>query len=288
MVVVYKPAESGSFDKTSFALMTSPHEHIVDFLNPPVAEVGLGIQIQGATLDASRAISAFFPTVQQHYPKIVPQPPLPPIEESFEIPSRARIAFQLLGGAETQRWSFVSDDELEMLQVQTDRFVYAWTKEESDANYPRYGAIRDSFAEAYRSYLTVAEGDVQATWCEISYTNPIMQPEGEPRPDLSTLLKRVIPQELPGLPQPFNTGLEERFQLERDGTPYARFVIQVQSTVGRPRRLGHTITLTMRGRPMSSDLEGVLAFFDEGRERIVTVFRDITTPERHAEWGLRQ
>ena len=58
-----------------------------------------------------------------------------------------------------------------------------------------------------------------------------------------------MPQELPELPQPFNTGLEERFQLERDGTPYARFFVQVQSTVGRPRRLGYTITLTMRGRP---------------------------------------
>jgi uncharacterized protein (TIGR04255 family) len=284
----YKSAESGSFDRTGNTLMASPHEHVVDFLNPPVAEVGLGVQMQGATLDASRAISAFFPTVQQRYPKIVPQPPVPPIEESFEIPSQATIAFQLFGGPEAQRWAFVSEDALEMLQVQSDRFSYVWTKEESDASYPRYGTIRDNFAEAYGSYLAVAEGDVQATWCEISYTNPIMQPEGEPRPDLSTLLRRVIPQELAGLPQPYNTGLEERFQLERDGTPYARFFIQVQSTVGRPRRLGHTITLTMRGRPQSPDTEGVLAFFDAGRERIVTIFRDITTPERHAEWGLRQ
>jgi hypothetical protein len=43
----------------------------------------------------------------------------------------------------------------------------------------------------------------------------------------------------------------------------------------------------MRGRPESPDAGGVLAFFDEGRERIVTTFRDITPPERHAEWGLR-
>lgn len=268
--------------------MASPHEHIVDFLNPPVAEVGLSVQMQGATLDASRAISAFFPTVQQRYPRIVLQPPAPPIEESFEIPSQPTIAFQLFGGPEAQRWAFVSEDELEMLQVQSDRFSYAWTKEESDASYPRYAAIRDSFTEGYRSYLAVAEGAVQATWCEISYANPIMQPEGQPRPDLSTLLRRVVSQELPGLPRPFNTGLEERFQLERDGIPYARFFVQVQSTVGRPRRLGYTITLTMRGRPLSPDPEGVLAFFDEGRERIVTIFRDITTPERHTEWGLQQ
>jgi uncharacterized protein (TIGR04255 family) len=267
--------------------MASPHDLIVDFESPPVAEVGLSVQLQGATLDTSRAISAFFPTVQQHYPKIVPQPPAPPIEESFEIPTQATIAFQLLGGPESQRWAFVSDDELETLQVQSNRFTYAWTKEETDARYPHYGAIRNSFEGAYRSYLNAAEGDVEATWCEIFYANPIMQPEGEPRPDLSTLVRRVVPQDLPGLPQPFNAGLEERFQLERDGTPYARFFVQVQSTVGRPRQVGYTISLTMRGRPESPDPDGVLAFFDEGRERIVTTFRDITTPERHAEWGLQ-
>jgi hypothetical protein len=99
--------------------MVSPHDPIVDFENPPVAEVGLSVQLQGATLDTSRAISAFFPTVQQHYPKIVAQPPAPPIEESFEIPSQATIAFQLLGGPESQRWAFVSEDELETLEAQS-------------------------------------------------------------------------------------------------------------------------------------------------------------------------
>ena len=267
--------------------MASPHDLIVDFEKPPVAEVGLAVQLQGATLDTSRAISAFYPTLEGRYPRIVPQPPVPPIEESFEIPSQASIAFQLFGGPQSQRWAFVSEDELEALHVQSDRLMYAWTKEATDADYPHYGPIRDRFEAAYRSYLDVAEGDVQATWCEISYVNPIMQPEGEMRPDLSTLVRRVVPQEPPELPTPYNTGLEERFQLERDGAAYARFFINVQSTVGPNRSLGYTISLMMRGRPETPDPEGVLAFFDEGRRRIVTVFRDITTPERHAEWGLR-
>src|SRR5665213_2202248 len=111
--------------------MASPHDLIVDFENPPVAEVGLAVQLQGATLDTSRVISAFYPTVQQRYPTIVSQPPAPPIEEGFEIPTQATIAFQLFGGPESQRWAFVSDDGLETLQVQPDRLMYAWTKEGS-------------------------------------------------------------------------------------------------------------------------------------------------------------
>jgi uncharacterized protein (TIGR04255 family) len=268
--------------------MASPNALIVDFDNPPVAEVGLSVQLQGATLDSSRTISAFYPTVQDRYPSIVPQPPVPPLEENFEIPSPNSIAFQLFGSAEAQRWAFENSDRTEAIQVQRDRFVYLWAKEETDSEYPHYGWIRDRFEAAYISYLGLTEGEVEATWCEITYVNPIILPEGEMRPDLSTLLRRLVPHNVPGLPTPYNTGLEERFQLERgDGTPYARFFVAVQSSVAPIRRLGYTISLTMRGRPETHDTDGVLAFFDEGRERIVTTFREITTVERHAEWGLR-
>ncbi len=267
--------------------MPSPHDLIVDFENAPVTDVTLAVQLQGATLDTSRAISAFYPTVRDRYPSIVSQPRVPPIQESFEIPSQGTIAFQLFGGPDTQSWAFVSEDQLETLSVQPDRLMYGWSKEDSDVDYPHYGPIRDRFESAYRSYLDVAGGEVEATWCEIAYANPIWQQHGYPRPDLSTLLRRVVPQPLPGLPSPYNTGLEERFQLERDGEPYARFFINVTSTVGNQRALGYTIALMMRGRPQSRDLAGVLAFFDEGRERIVTTFREITTDDRHAEWGLR-
>jgi uncharacterized protein (TIGR04255 family) len=264
----------------------APHHLIVDFENPPVAEVVMSVQLAGATLDASRAVGAFFPTIQDRYPKFGAQAPLPPIEESFEIPATT-IAFQLLAGPESQRWTFETEDELETVQVQPNRFLYAWAKEESDAEYPHYAALRENFASAYRHYLEVAEGDIQATWCEIYYANPIFQPEGESRPDLSTLLRRFAPLELEGLPHPYNTTLEERFQLERDGAPYARFLIEVQSTVRLPRQLGYRLVLTMRGPPESQDVDGVLAFFDEGRQRIVTTFRDITRPERQTEWGRR-
>jgi uncharacterized protein (TIGR04255 family) len=266
--------------------MTSHHEPIVDFELPPVAEVGLGIQIRGATLDASHALGQFFPIMQDRYPTVVPQPPVPPMAETFEIPSQVTVAFQLLGGPEAQRWAFVSKDEHEMISVQPDRFAYNWSKDESEIEYPRYGSIRERFEEAYRAYLALAEGDVAVTWCEINYANPVLQEPGEPRPDLSTLVRRVTEQEFRGLPQPYNSSLEERFQLERDGEPYARFFVHVASTVGSNRRIGYTIQLVMRGKPPTPDIDGALQFFDEGRELIVTTFREMTTPARHAQWHL--
>lgn len=264
--------------------------HIVDFLNPPVAEVALAVQLQGPTLDTSRILNVFWPTIADQYPLIEPQPLLPPMEENFEIPSQPTIGF-LIGGPEAQRWFMVSADERELIQVQPDRFGYNWRKEQSKAAYPRYEHVRTRFTESFQSYLSALgkrSEETGAAWCEISYVNPLFGPVGSPRSDLSRLLTRVVPQNLSVLPAPFNSSLSEQFQLERDGSPYARFYIETASTVQRlEQRLGYTITLTMRGKPASSDIDGILSFFDDGRERIVKTFRDITIPERHREWGLQ-
>jgi uncharacterized protein (TIGR04255 family) len=276
--------------------MASPFEHIVDFEQPPVAEVALAVQLREPALDAATTLSKFWPKVIDEYPRIEPQPPLPPMEENFEIPAPAGVSFHLMGGPEAMRYFLVSVNERELLQVQADRFGYNWRKEQTEEPYPRYQHVRERFRASYTAYQEIVEGmekELHATWCEITYVNPVyvdagQLDAGQPRPDLSTLIARVVPQELSVLPRPYNTALSERFQLTRDGEPYARFYIDIESTVRRLElRLGYTITLTMRGRPLSPDLDGVLSFFDEGRSTIVQTFRDITTPERHAEWGLR-
>lgn len=269
--------------------MASPNEHVVDFENPPVAEVSLAVQLQGPTLDTSATLSKFWPTIADRYPRVVPQPALPPMDESFEIPSQQIIRFQFLGGPGSERWHMETEDECEFVNVQGDRFGYTWRRRDADAEYPRYGQVRKGFEDSYSGYLDLAAETVGASWCEITYVNPIAMETNKTRADLSELLTRVVPWQLSVLPRPFNTGLSERFQLERDGEPYARFYVDVESTVERPeRRLGYTVSLTMRGRPADAGIKGVLDFFDDGREKIVTTFRDITTDEWHGRWGLRR
>jgi uncharacterized protein (TIGR04255 family) len=290
---------SGASDRTPVCAsypahphMTFPHEHIVDFERPPVAEVALAVEFGEPVLDATSTLSSFWPKIARDYPRVEPQPLLPTMEESFEIPAQGTvISFQVLGGPESARYFLVSDTGNDLIQVQSSRFGYNWRKERSEAEYPRYGHVRERFKVGYEAYLETALGlqkSPRPTWCEISYVNPMLAAVGGPRPELSTLIARLSPEKLSALPQPYNTSLSERFQLQRDGEPYARFYMDVESTVQMPeRRLGYTITLTMRGRVPSPDLNGVLAFFDEGRSTIVQTFRDMTTPERHEEWGKR-
>jgi hypothetical protein len=44
-------------------------------------------------------------------------------------------------------------------------------------------------------------------------------------------------------------------------------------------------TLTARGRPLASSLDGVLGFLDLGRASIVRTFAALRTPAMHREWG---
>jgi hypothetical protein len=122
------------------------------------------------------------------------------------------------------------------------------------------------------------------------YVNPVVLGEpGEPRPDLSRIIRRVADVQLSALPTtPINTTLVERFRVEReDGSPYAWFFVEIQPTVTDEQALAYQITLLMRGQPTRPDRASVLDFFDDARNRIVRTFHDITTPEMHDRWGLR-
>ena len=272
--------------------VTSPDDHIVDFANPPVAEVSFAVQFAEPVIQPTATLGDFWPRVKDKYSKIELQPPLPPLEESFEVPAQPTISFNILGGTEASRYWLIDATDTELIQVQPNRFGYNWRKEPPTEIYPRYQELRPRFEEALGTFLETVESlGVHAvpTWCEISYINPIvLVAPGEPRPDLATILSRIAPQELSDLPRPFNSQFAERFQLVRDdGKPYARFHIEAFPMFAADNALGYNLTLVMRGQPKTRDLAGVLDFMDEGRRRIVQTFLDMTTDEMHARWNLK-
>lgn len=269
--------------------MASPPEHIVDFRRPPVAEVALTVQFAEDVTDHTTTLSKFWPAVQADFPNVEPQPPLPPLTETFEVPSPPSVSFRVLGGPQATRYWFLSTKGDQLIQVQPDRFGYNWLKGQDDeVQYPRYRYVRERFESVFSSFVqTIQPQAIRPVWCEVTYINPVAfgQP-GEPRPDLSIALRRLTPFESETLPQPDNTTLAERFLLERDGNPFGRFYLSADAAYKDDRSLGYNLTLRMIGQPRSPDLAGILGAFDEGRRLIVTTFRDITTPQMHDEWGL--
>jgi uncharacterized protein (TIGR04255 family) len=264
---------------------------LVTFADPPVGEVAISVQLAGPVADATVTLGQFWPRINGDYPLVETQPVLPPISEDFGpaqlVPS---ISFQLLGPA--SRYWLLSADATELVQVQPDRFGYNWRKEPVEKPYPRYRYIRQQFVATFSEFIAAVEtagGTVQPTWCEVTYINPIPSMDADRElPDLSRILRRISPHESSVLPQrPQGTTLAERFLLSRDGVPYGRFYLSVNTGLRRTDQMPmHILTLTARALAASPDLTGVLTVLDEGRDLIVRSFREITTEEMHELWGL--
>jgi len=262
----------------------------VNFDNPPVGEVALAVQLVEPATDDTITLGRFWPRVQGDYPKVEPQPPLPPMSEDFGIPGPSNVSFQILDRPPSARYWLLSADEAELIQVQPDRFAYNWRKGPTDASYPRYAYLRGRFEDVLRTFIAVVEEQgrtVLPSWCEVTYINPIAG-NGESRPDLSEILKRIAPEPPSPLPGPEDSNFAERFVLERDGAPFGRFYINASPAFSVVDRLPiYMLTLTARGMASTPDIAGVLDFLDEGRDFIVKSFRDMTTPEMHRKWGLQ-
>lgn len=253
----------------------------------------MAVQLARPVTDDTVTLGSYWPRIRQEYPHLQPQPGLPPMAERFDeraVPPQ--IEFQVLNAPPPTRYWLLNESSTELVQVQPDRFAFNWRKETSDTVYPRYTYLRDRFTRLFSEFVsTVGEAnrEVEPEWCEITYVNPIdARTEDGGRADLSTVLRRFNPHEVPSLPRPEDSSFSERFLLTRADAPYGRFHVNIAPGFGlEDREPIYVVNLTVRGQPQSADLQGVLGFMDEGRSLIVTSFRDMTTDAMHARWGLQ-
>ena len=198
--------------------------------------------------------------------------------------------FNLLGGEGGARFWFLNEPGTQLVQLQANRLSFNWRKEPADAEYPRYESLREEYVAVYRALGDVADQpELPAEWCEVTYINPIpVQDEEGRRRDLSDVLRILTPLELEGLPEPEDTTHQQRYVIKREERPIGRFTINVMPAVRNDDQVPlYIVSLTVRGRPESTDLEeGVVSFLDMGRNLIVTAFEELTTEEMHSEWGI--
>ena len=249
--------------------MASPQEHIVDFKHPPVAEVALAVQFAEPVTDDTTTLSKYRPTILTDFPDVEPQPPLPPLTETFEVPAAPSISFQVLGGPQASRYWFLGAEGNQLVQVQPDRFGYNWRKGPADATaYPRYQYVRARFESVFSVFVDTLQQlgkVVHPIWCEVTYINPVaFGNPGEParsyppycavscRTDRRCCLSLTT--------QPWlivSYSLATAFRL-------VDCYVTADAAYTDERSLGYNLTLRMIGQPKSQDLAGVLDVFDEG------------------------
>jgi uncharacterized protein (TIGR04255 family) len=248
-----------------------------EFVRPPVIEMSLGVQFAPQPSLRPVELASLREAWRSAYPHAVEQPAIPPTIETVTPAPTAQFLF----GAPSNRVWFLAADESELVQVQTDRLVVNWRQQPEAGPYPRFAAMRRTFVSRFREVADhVGGGDLGVTQVEINYVNRIA-----PARAVSEVLRGVAA-------PPVHGALASRMQ--------AAWVYDLDGVGASPTRLYLSIapgmsdampddalfmTLTVRGAPLERSTAGTLDFLDRAHAALVGAFADVTSADRHEEWG---
>src|ERR1700739_994786 len=153
-------------------------EKLPKFANPPVVEVLLSAQFEQMTAMHVGHLGLLWERFKTKFPRIAQQPALPHTIERKRSPQHSAImpTFSLMAPADqVQRLWMISQDDSQLVQVQSDRFMCNWRRyHNATAPYPSYeGHNRPEFEENFEIFRKfVADnglGDLKFDQCEMSY-----------------------------------------------------------------------------------------------------------------------
>lgn len=265
-----------------------------EFQRPPLVEVALAVQFE--RLDALRTVDLglIWELYRDRYPRCEEMPPLNPIVERFgsRAPIGSEVQIEVLSGPSMPRLWFLDSGGSGLIQVQPDRFAYNWRARDGEA-YPRYPEVRDRFLrefELFRGFVARQfSAPVLPDMCEISYINIVTPGSGGYRSGrLGTVLtcfQQTYSDDY--LAEPESANLDLRYVIGgAEGAPGGRLHVSAKPVVSRAdgeQKL--LLELVARGEPSGRTSDGVLDFFNFGREVIVRAFASLTTPQMHGMWG---
>jgi uncharacterized protein (TIGR04255 family) len=272
----------------------TPNQPLPEFQIPPLIEVVLGVQFAPKPPLGSAAAGLFWSRIRDAYPRVEAQPPLPPVSPDENSPSALGITIGFIGSQALSRHWFLSDDGSRLLQLQPDRFVHNWRKNDEGSVYPRYATVKASFEEGYGELQRFCAdenlGEVDPTVCEVTYINHIVTgEEWKAVGDIGRVLKPLSFDATADAEPPSQFQLGFQRTITNGGGPVGRLDVSSQSVQrladNKPMIL---LTISAVGRPTSPDFRGVLDFLDLGHGQVVRSFADLTTPEMHRVWGRTQ
>lgn len=266
----------------------------ITYDNNPVIERVIGIQFRRIKEFATWHIGELRQLLKSDYPRIRE---LEPLDPSFEIfgapqPSAPVIRLERVTVFQPRIW-FISEDDTEVVQFQSDRLVFNWRKRPVNAEYPRYPILRTKFAEVYRKVsLALSEfklPPIHTNQCEITYINHLH--DSEPDNWWTSPEKAVnFFKEISNIPNA--TPEDARFQIRYTlptgaGAPHARLIVTGEPQLSMQGAKLYSLNLSVKGSPKTAELDSVMDFLNMGHEQIVCTFDKIATPHAQKLWGKR-
>jgi uncharacterized protein (TIGR04255 family) len=261
-----------------------------DFKAPPVWEVVLSLQFNDLAV-TSLLLTAMWQHFRERFPRVEEQPPLPSQTEKYDAPIEQNVRVQFLTGRVLQpRYWFVSESGNELVQIQTDRFIFNWRKISDEDTYPRYQYVRQRLVdelEAFRRFVGEEQlGEISFNQCEATYINHIRPRSDWSSPaDISRIFSFISepPESLREL-EAASVALQT-LKVDHDGSPIGRFYVNAQSALRASDQADvFVLNLLARGAPSSPEFVDALALLDVQHEWVVRAFAELTTPEMHEVW----
>lgn len=252
--------------------MTRPRDEW-RYANPPVIETVLGVAFEPLPGWGAGHFGLYWASIRGDYPNCKVQPPLPspsaPVDELTLFPGFVRC------------W-FVNNDETGLLQVQRDRFIRNWKKQEGSGGYPHYETTRPLFEQDWVNFTAFLAqeglGPPKVSECEVTYVNHIPREAGA----FSEVFVGWSGEEVQGTE---TTGLAVRYPMPEEKGVVS---LQVQPAARGDQKPVYQYVITAKGRPASSSLADIVAWFDRGRQSVRRAFKGFTTPRMHKLWGEKE
>lgn len=261
------------------------------FERPPVVETVFSIEFAPLPRWEVPFFGLYWSTIRERFPRCSTQPPLLSQVENLsdEPPPHQPLAFMFSPTSPTVRCWFFNEPETELIQVQKDRFIYNWKRGTIHQDYPHYERIRPLLSREWNhfaEFLTNNElGQTEIRQCEVTYVNHIEMGIGWR--DYGELNSVIAPwsgvKRESLLRSPEDVEISARYRLP-DGR--GRLYIRAQPAIrATDRKEILQLTLTARGRPISSESGRVFDWFDVTQPSVVQSFVDFTSDEMHSLWG---
>ncbi len=275
---------------TDVTAAKTPSKDRPDFKTPPVVEVALSVGFDPIAGYTSAHSGLFWSRLADDFPDAEDQAPLAIPDETEGLRTRPTQGVAVTNALPPMRTWLKSDDGSSLIQLQRDVFAHNWRKTGADDEYPRYPSVRARFEDRFRTFgeFTTAHGlgAPVTRRCDVTYVNHVPTEEAHVG-RLDEVLAICDWPTTAFLPIPEQRRTSVTFPIRRDdGTFVGRLVCEGKP--GKRKSDGQhmfVISLTARGAPIGDGVEGVLGFFDVGRDWIVRGFADLTTPAMHESWG---
>ena len=259
--------------------------HLLDFTDPPLNEVVLGVQFAPVSNYTSAHSRNVWDLFKEEFPVVQEQPLFPPKFETFGGGNPQPIVQFSVGPPPLgSRLWFLSQDKSHLLQFQPDRFLINWRKQRNSQEYPRFERIAKSFDSQLRKLEQHLRRDfsyeLDINQAEVTYVNIVPVAEFSDASDWFNIWG-VDHFPIEALNANFNEVINND-----ERKPFARLIYAIQSAVvSDGKQKAFRLSLTFRGKPDGQSAGAGMKFIELGRNRIVTRFGEITTKMAHEKWG---